>query len=287
WNHPASYRGLPSELEDIRLLLDQRSEAEFQWTPYEDPAIRAVIPEDFLQSSNAWNAKVVLINYATVEPHQTDKVLRQFGCRQPIPVDPEVFDDHHKVDLRLLVCVPEYMPWFRIHGKPYLLTPEERQRQIRVERERRGPLNPRRQDYEGSLSTRPRQSLGSSSVAMQSPSPTRAPTQSPDAAIQPMIPTQPPFQMMSGVFPSPYMYPNPYMYPFPNPMAGWSQMPGSAPFPVMPSGPPISRPTAQEGSQRGLSVSSPFYQSPPTPTTRCRTGRTRITTGGRTTAAGS
>ena len=28
WNHPASYRGLPSELEDIRLLLDQRSEAE-------------------------------------------------------------------------------------------------------------------------------------------------------------------------------------------------------------------------------------------------------------------
>ncbi|MFQ6652448.1 hypothetical protein Gotur_024308, partial [Gossypium turneri] len=26
-NHPASYRGLPSELEDIRLLLEQRSEA--------------------------------------------------------------------------------------------------------------------------------------------------------------------------------------------------------------------------------------------------------------------
>ena len=28
WNHPASFHGLPSELEDIRLLLDQRSEAE-------------------------------------------------------------------------------------------------------------------------------------------------------------------------------------------------------------------------------------------------------------------
>ena len=28
WNHPASYRGIPTELEDIRLLLDQRSEAE-------------------------------------------------------------------------------------------------------------------------------------------------------------------------------------------------------------------------------------------------------------------
>ncbi|MFQ6652447.1 hypothetical protein Gotur_024308, partial [Gossypium turneri] len=65
-NHPASYRGLPSELEDIRLLLEQRSEAEFQWTPYEDPAIWAVIPEEFLQNPNAWHAKVVLINYATV-----------------------------------------------------------------------------------------------------------------------------------------------------------------------------------------------------------------------------
>ncbi|MFQ6651861.1 hypothetical protein Gotur_024021, partial [Gossypium turneri] len=127
---------------------------------------------------------MVLINYATVEPHQTDRVLRQFGCRQLIPTDPEVFDDHHKIDLRLLACVPEYMPWFRIHGKPYLLTLEERQRQIRVGRE--------------------------------------------------------------------------------SPMGGWSQMPDSAPFPVTPSGPPISRPAAQEGSQGGPSGSSPFYQLPPT-----------------------
>ncbi|MBA0875683.1 hypothetical protein Goshw_007887 [Gossypium schwendimanii] len=42
-----------------------------------------------------------------------------------------------------LACVPKYMPWFRIHGKPYLLMAEERQRQIRVQRERRRPLNPR------------------------------------------------------------------------------------------------------------------------------------------------
>ncbi|MFQ6657620.1 hypothetical protein Gotur_027224 [Gossypium turneri] len=163
-----------------------------------------------------------------------------------------------------LSCVPEYMPWFRIHGKPYLLTPEERQRQICVERERRRPLNPRRQDDEGSPSTSPKHSPGSSSAAIQSPGPTRAPTQSLDAAVQPMIPTQPPFQMMPGAFPSPYMYPNTYMYPFPSPMVGWSQMPGSAPFPVMPSGPPMYRPAAHEGSQGGPSGSSPFYQSPPT-----------------------
>ncbi|MBA0875575.1 hypothetical protein Goshw_003335, partial [Gossypium schwendimanii] len=148
----------------------------FQWTPYKDPAIRAVIPDEFLQNRIAWHVKVALINYGTMEPHQSDRVLRQFGYRQPIPVEPEVFDDQHKVDLRQLntdwprywseymemwedkyeyiptrepiiipelACVSEYMPWFRIHGKPYLLTAEERQRQILVQRERSEPLNPR------------------------------------------------------------------------------------------------------------------------------------------------
>ncbi|MBA0878621.1 hypothetical protein Goshw_001471, partial [Gossypium schwendimanii] len=65
----------------------------FQWTPYEDPAIRAVIPYEYLQNPNAWHVKVALINYATVEMHQSDRVLRQFGCRQSIFVAPEVFDD--------------------------------------------------------------------------------------------------------------------------------------------------------------------------------------------------
>ncbi|MFQ6669829.1 hypothetical protein Gotur_034924 [Gossypium turneri] len=31
WNHPASHARLPTPLEDIRLLLDQQSEAHFQW----------------------------------------------------------------------------------------------------------------------------------------------------------------------------------------------------------------------------------------------------------------
>ncbi|MFQ6621745.1 hypothetical protein Gotur_001843 [Gossypium turneri] len=68
WNHLASYVGLPTSLEDIRLLLDQRSEAQFQWTPYEDPTIRAVIPDEFFQNLNIWHVKVV--NYAIVEMHQ-------------------------------------------------------------------------------------------------------------------------------------------------------------------------------------------------------------------------
>ncbi|KAK5838196.1 hypothetical protein PVK06_006923 [Gossypium arboreum] len=93
--------------------------------------------------------------------NKSDRVLRQFGFRKPILVASEVFDDEHKVDLRQLhmdwprfwshyiemwenqydyiptrepiivpelACVVEYMPWFRIHGKPYLLSKEERRR---------------------------------------------------------------------------------------------------------------------------------------------------------------
>ncbi|MBA0866694.1 hypothetical protein Goshw_023491, partial [Gossypium schwendimanii] len=66
---------IPTVLEDIRLLLDQRSKAQFQWTPYEDPAIRALILNEIFHNLNIWHVKVPLGNYATVEMHQTNSVL--------------------------------------------------------------------------------------------------------------------------------------------------------------------------------------------------------------------
>ncbi|MFQ6627551.1 hypothetical protein Gotur_004767, partial [Gossypium turneri] len=101
WSHSPSYRGIPTALEDIRLLLDQRSEA------------------------------------------------------------------HVKS-----ACDPDYMPWFRIHGKPYLLSEEERRRQIYAKRERRGPLNPRTRGGEAGLSTAPTQSSAPTEQAtMPTPQP--------------------------------------------------------------------------------------------------------------------
>ncbi|MBA0630561.1 hypothetical protein Godav_002645 [Gossypium davidsonii] len=47
--------GIPTALEDIQLLLDQRSEAQ------------AVIPDEFFQNPHIWHVKVPLVNYATVE----------------------------------------------------------------------------------------------------------------------------------------------------------------------------------------------------------------------------
>ncbi|KAK5770355.1 hypothetical protein PVK06_046505 [Gossypium arboreum] len=201
WNHLASYVGIPAALEDIRLLLDQRSEAQFQWIPYEDPAIQAVILEEFFQNLNIWHVKVPLVNYSIVEMHQMDRVLQQFGFSQPIPKEPKVLDEQHKIDLRLtntnwllfwleyieileniynhipnrepiiileLACTLDYMPWFRIHGKPYLLSEDQTRWQICVERERRGPLNPKRRDDGTGPSIAPIQSPGLSTTSTQS-----------------------------------------------------------------------------------------------------------------------
>ncbi|MFQ6654807.1 hypothetical protein Gotur_025632 [Gossypium turneri] len=74
WNHSTSYVGILTALEYIQLLLDQRSEAHFQWTPYEDPIIQAVIPDEFFQNPNIWHIKVSLVNYVTV------KCTRRIEC---------------------------------------------------------------------------------------------------------------------------------------------------------------------------------------------------------------
>ncbi|KAG8497194.1 hypothetical protein CXB51_008449 [Gossypium anomalum] len=58
-------------------------------TPYEDLAIRAVIPDEFFQNQNIWHVKVPLVNYAIVKMHQTDRVLRQFEFQQLIPEELE------------------------------------------------------------------------------------------------------------------------------------------------------------------------------------------------------
>ncbi|MBA0872483.1 hypothetical protein Goshw_014804 [Gossypium schwendimanii] len=60
WNHVSSYVRLPDELHDIRLLLDKRLEAEFEWTPYFDPAIQECILSKFLVNPNIWHVNMPL-----------------------------------------------------------------------------------------------------------------------------------------------------------------------------------------------------------------------------------
>ncbi|MFQ6671314.1 hypothetical protein Gotur_035899 [Gossypium turneri] len=74
---PPSHVGLPIELKDIQLLLDQRSEVDFEWTSYDDSTIREIISEEFFVNPNAWHVKISLVVYATVEMHEANRVLRQ------------------------------------------------------------------------------------------------------------------------------------------------------------------------------------------------------------------
>ncbi|MBA0775616.1 hypothetical protein Gotri_010736, partial [Gossypium trilobum] len=53
-------------------------------THNKDPEIRAVIPDEFFQNLNISHVKVPLVNYATVEMQQTNRVLQQFEFRQSI-----------------------------------------------------------------------------------------------------------------------------------------------------------------------------------------------------------
>ncbi|PPR95135.1 hypothetical protein GOBAR_AA25536 [Gossypium barbadense] len=172
WNHSTSYVGIPTAVEDIRLLLDQWSEAHFQWTTYENLAIRTVIPVEFFQNPNIWHVKVPLIKY--------------------------------------LACTPDYMLWFRIHGKPYLLLKEQRRRQIRDDGK----------------------------------DPSTVPTQSPGPMPQATTPILQPLQIMPGVYLSLYMYPNPYMFSFPSPMSGWIAWSGASPFLITPTQSKIYRPSS-------------------------------------------
>ncbi|MFQ6656106.1 hypothetical protein Gotur_026362 [Gossypium turneri] len=68
--------------------------------------------------------------------------------------------------------------------------------------------------------------------------------------------------MIPSAYPSPFIYPNPYMFPFSSPMTGWNAWPGSSPFSITPSGPPIYRPPLHEGSYEGPLGSYSFYQFP-------------------------
>ncbi|KAK5818466.1 hypothetical protein PVK06_023403 [Gossypium arboreum] len=138
-----------------------------------------------------------------------------------------------------LACTPDYMPWFRIHGKPYLSLEEQRCRQICVERKQWNPLNTRRRDNETGPST--------------------APTQSPALMPQPTTPTSQPLQIMPGAYCSPYMYSNLYMFPFPSPMPSWNALPGVSPFPITPTQQIIYRPSSLEGSHGAPSASSSHY----------------------------
>ncbi|KAK5836310.1 hypothetical protein PVK06_012093 [Gossypium arboreum] len=72
WNHGLSHVGLLKVLEDIRLLLDKRPEAEFEWMSYADTDVIFCTPPEVLENRQIWDTKVPLIVYAMVEMQEWD-----------------------------------------------------------------------------------------------------------------------------------------------------------------------------------------------------------------------
>ncbi|MBA0654003.1 hypothetical protein Goklo_021092, partial [Gossypium klotzschianum] len=126
-----SYVGLPNELQDIRLLLDQRSEAEFEWTPYENPTIQECILDvtiiRFQQS--------ILVAAKDLDDVHPINLRGWMGENWPIfhvqyinmwDNRYEFLPTRNAIVALELACDSDYMPWFRIYGKPYLYGKEAR-----------------------------------------------------------------------------------------------------------------------------------------------------------------
>ena len=70
---------------------------QFLWTPYSKADVIVFITDEFSPVSRV---VIPLICFATVEFHQVNWVMRQFGFRQSIPSEPQNLDELHKEDMR-------------------------------------------------------------------------------------------------------------------------------------------------------------------------------------------
>ncbi|MBA0873091.1 hypothetical protein Goshw_026795, partial [Gossypium schwendimanii] len=89
--------GLLEQLEDIRLLLDQYSKDNFEWMSYVEPDITECVSSKFLATWSMWDLKVPLI-------------VMEF-----LPIHEPFFSSD------TTSCL-DYIPWFRVAGKLYLLS---------------------------------------------------------------------------------------------------------------------------------------------------------------------
>ncbi|KAF7806398.1 serine/threonine-protein phosphatase 7 long form-like protein [Senna tora] len=137
-----------------RQMIDRMDECgDIDWTPYSSMLERGEIPNEYLQHPDIWRASVPLVNFAIVEWHHSDRVLRKFGMTQSIPGPPRDLSDVHGLSLRnkshqtwyerhkawidiwfqwpALVCTTsvapthldrrsDYMQWYRRHTRKWI-----------------------------------------------------------------------------------------------------------------------------------------------------------------------
>ncbi|XP_016694422.2 protein MAINTENANCE OF MERISTEMS-like [Gossypium hirsutum] len=87
--------GKSNDVPIYRMRIEQHAREGFIWMPYRRPKIVNVVPPSALVDSHTWCTNTPIINFNIVEWYHGDRVLRQFGCIQPIPDSPcQLGEDH-------------------------------------------------------------------------------------------------------------------------------------------------------------------------------------------------
>ena len=68
--------------------------------PYSAVNIAILIPQRVHVKVGMWCINTPVLNFSTVEWYNGDRVMRQFGCKQFMPVEPQQFADVHGKTLR-------------------------------------------------------------------------------------------------------------------------------------------------------------------------------------------
>ncbi|XP_057515030.1 serine/threonine-protein phosphatase 7 long form homolog [Actinidia eriantha] len=91
--------------------LDRLRPDEFIWRPYDD--IMHELPDYCRVASDIWVSRSPLVCFEVVEWHLPDRVCRQFGLRQIIPVAANTSPELHGIDMRGRARTD----WTQLHGE--------------------------------------------------------------------------------------------------------------------------------------------------------------------------
>ncbi|KAL1149207.1 hypothetical protein V6Z11_A10G176800 [Gossypium hirsutum] len=76
-------------------MIEAYNGEKFLWMSYSVVNIATLISQRVHAEARMWCINTPVLNFSTVEWYNGDRVMRQFGCKQFMPVEPQQFADVH------------------------------------------------------------------------------------------------------------------------------------------------------------------------------------------------